>query len=295
MPLVFKDYSKKPQSYDPKALGLSIGAIMDDGKFKVRCPFHHDNNPSAIFYSKTGILKCFKCSPEGRDFYILKEILDVTNGEIIDGGEVSVIVKEEIDLKNFLKNPLAFGNEYLKERLVTDEQVEEFAIREDKENIYLTFTDGCDIIGYKARTLVGRKPKYLLFGEPPLIYPMNIDFETPAVFVEGEFGALRGRLYGYNTYAVMGAGNFRSKRFLNLLQRFKSAFILADYDVAGYEAAYRIFNKVPTNTRFLFFENCPDEMIREDWKDALNNILPSKGKIKYVLQTLRNFESINNS
>lgn len=187
--------------FDPAALGLHIVKITGV-EAKLRCPFHDDRSPSAMFNMATGVLHCFGCGASMSAYHIAKEL----------GGEISKI---ELDLisetgyerewKQLAYSPLALKNKYLRSRGVTVEQIRRFGILESDEGVLFSIFDKRGIlVGLQLRKYEG-EPKYVLNGDRTPVWPMtNLKYEN-LLLVEGVFGVLRADLHGFKAVCTMGA------------------------------------------------------------------------------------------
>jgi DNA primase len=140
---------------------------------------------------------------------------------------------------NLLKNRPAYENDYLKERLVTNQQVEKFGVLENSEGVIFPIKDreekaqGAQIRHYE------RSPKYQTFGSKQALWPMNQIASMRTVCVtEGVFGVLRADRYGIPATCLMGSnGVEKAAKLLRAHFPTRNVTIVMDKDFAGLSAA----------------------------------------------------------
>jgi DNA primase len=230
--------------FDPIEAGLRRGNWQSGDNIHVCCPYHGGSGKSAGFNIKTGAFHCFKCGANSNVYKIASE----------QGGRV---VKTQIkkayrantveNWRHYLAHPVDTKNQYLLDRQVTPAQIEFFEIRTTPDSIVIpTKNQWGETIGVVIRKQEG-KIRYLYGGERAPLWPLEFwhrynRHDKPIVVVEGIFGALRGMLFGYQTFATLGAIVTKNTlKHLRVLPRLRCVF---DPDDAGYVAGYRILKNV---------------------------------------------------
>lgn len=221
---------EKSKVYDPHSLGLEVISISGDEAI-VRCPFHDDTNPSSTFNIVKGLFHCFACGQSAN----ANQIMMALGGSILrtERERIPRIEKEEKDWSYLLSAKIAYKNSYLRERKVTDAQVERYDIRQFEDGILFPLRDvRGNVVGMQARHYV-RRPKYRFYGKRPALWPFeNIPHDTTPVFVvEGVFGVLCADRAGVKAVATMSASSIHDA--LLYLQGRKVVAIFDD-DYAGY-------------------------------------------------------------
>lgn len=235
----------------------------------VRCPFHDDHSPSSSINVVTGVFHCFSCGANSSAEHLATQL----GGEVIwvpdnrglrrvDGGEV------ETDWRSLLLAPVAFGNEYLHDRGVTDKLIAKYGIRENEDGIIFPLKDiSGRICGVQVRHYV-RKPKYIFHGVRPALFPfenLTAKPKDPLFIVEGVFGVLNAEKFGVNAVATMGASSFaQSIIYLEqarAIHKGKTAIIF-DPDDAGVIAAAKLSVH---NFRVVVPFTTADELSQLEW------------------------------
>lgn len=231
----------KVHGINPEELGLEIGNYVGKSEIHVVCPVHGGSGKSASFNYKTGVLFCFSCGAK----LTAKEIKKITGGEIIENF-FSERAKDDYgrDWERTLDSPLAYNNQYLIGRGVTNEQVEEFGIRVSKKGIVFPVADK----GIVVRQL-NSSIRYLYGGQRSNGWGLEIlneinPIEDKLIICEGIFGALRGRKYGYNVIASLGS-NVHTK-LSSISRSFYNTIGIFDNDDAGYKAGIRLLKQNPS-------------------------------------------------
>lgn len=202
-----------------------------------------------------------------------------TNGEFL---KKETQEDEKRDWRELLKLPIAFDNEYLTSRGVTNAIVEEMGIRADETIVVFPNTDEHGkIVGVNTRyTGKGRKIRYIYEGERTSLFRMGdimlYDTTKPLVIVEGVFGAIRGKSYGYQTTALLGTGGLKDTR---ILQRFDKVLFGLDRDEAGLIMAEKLIKDKRIVT-WLCEPTEYDELDEKGWERATNDRTALIGKYK---------------
>jgi DNA primase len=222
---------------DPYALGLDVTGINGDNAL-CRCPFHNDNHPSGSFSLSKGIFHCFACGENAN----LKSLAEITGGEIVYTNDYLTTknkVAETEDWIRFLSYPLAIDNPYLEKRQVTNEQVEQFKIRQFADGIIFPLSK-CNgqTIGVQIRFYT-KKPKYMFFGERPQLWPLESlkGIKGTVFLTEGIFGALRARNAKLDAFASMSCTSI--SKVVQILNG-RPVVVVFDNDFAGYVGAGKL-------------------------------------------------------
>lgn len=207
----------------------------------ILCPFHEDKHPSCTINVVSGLFHCFSCGASGT----VEKIAKLTGGRVskkIDNITQNVNKSFE-NWRFFLEDGLAFGDEYLQSRGVTDDQVERFRIHKNAMGIAFPLYDfegditGC-LVRHKNQSV---KPKYKLYGDCPSVYPSwNIaDYQGGYLYVtEGIFGVLSADRAGLNAVATLSA-SIRHET-AELLASYPICIVFDD-DYAGYIGSTKLW------------------------------------------------------
>lgn len=248
--------------YDPVALGLDVIRGMGSNEYLVRCPYHKDSHPSAEYNIEKGLFYCFGCHTSKT----AKQLAADLEGALQPMGRATLERLSALDDRewmNLMRNPLAIDNEYLAGRRVTNEQVRRFDIRANEDGIIIPIKDVFDrVTGLQIRHY-SLKPKYMIYGERQLVWPMNfLVAHPPQIFVtEGIFGALRADRYALGCAAILGSGSIGPA--VKVLKMMRSrVYGVFDNDFAGYLAAGKFtLHDIPV----IIQEGEPDEWTHEEW------------------------------
>lgn len=218
--------------YDAKSLGLELYGLTADEAL-VRCPFHSDSHPSASFNVRSGKFFCFSCGT-GAD---LEGVRARTGGQVVwtDNQDVGRRLADPTVWNWVLGCRVATGNQYLRDRGLSDADIRWADLRETRIGVAAVLTDfkgrpvGCQIRKYEGF------PKYLTLGTKPKVWPAHRLVGYKDLWVtEGVFGAVRGYQCGYQAVAVLGAKSARNAVEV-LRGRKPKAFF--DDDLPGYQGA----------------------------------------------------------
>lgn len=231
--------------WDPAALGLQIVRVSGV-EAKLRCPFHFDQTPSAMFNLTNGLFHCFGCGHSANVYQLVKEF----GGELLKI-ELSLIPhfdEPDHEWRNLSLSKLANRNKYLQSRGVTIDQINNFSIMRHKEGILFPIFDKRGLmIGIQERRYY-LEPKYMLHGERTPVWPMkNLKYEN-LLLVEGVFGVLRAEKYGYNAVCTMGASAIPQAAKVLEGHNVKIVF---DNDLAGHLGAYSFMRLHSTSSVYL--------------------------------------------
>lgn len=248
--------------YDPYALGLQVTSITG---FEAHClcPYHNDSHPSAEFNIQKGVFHCFACGVSAG----VNSLLNVTGGQLLMTEKP--VAQRSDDVKDYEwvnYASLAFGNEYLKSRGVTDEQVHTHMIKHTSEGVAFPLSDGYATVGVQMRRY-DNQPRYLTFGRKPPLWPMTV-FEhlgrdDTLFIVEGIFGVLRAEQAGVKAVAVLGAGSIA--RSIPWLSNWIRKVVVFDNDDAGYIGAAKLSGAVRAEVVTPGRE--ADELTIDEWKE----------------------------
>lgn len=226
---------------DPHALGLSVTSIRGN-EARCLCPFHSDHTPSATFNIVTGQFFCFACgetSNVNRLVYELGGYVAPYNAELVAKYSRGA---EGREWEWVLSASPAFANSYLEGRGLSDDDIGKFGIREFSDGIAFVLRDmrGAPV-GAQLRFYEG-SPRYLTLGEKPSLWPMpelrTVGPRNPVVLTEGIFGAIRGRQFGINAFAVIGAAS--APGAVRWMNGFSKRGVMFDDDKAGHIAAAKM-------------------------------------------------------
>lgn len=256
---------------DPKALGLTVFGIKGE-EAACLCPYHNDHTPSAYFNVRTGLFYCFVCGT-GRN---AKQVAKEMGGSVVEvasvlGAEIER-VGSVLDWASLNNAPLAYGNEYLQKRGVTDAEIRYYDIRALQHGVAFPVREPFGaIVGMQIRRYSG-EPRYLFVGDRTALWPMHRFLEmrdnrsNTTFVVEGIFGVLNAYRHGFEAYAVMGAAATEYAGYaLRSIKRFKIWF---DHDFAGYLGAAKLMLKADSHGRVLVPGAETDEVGKELWDDA---------------------------
>jgi len=241
----YKERSLRELVVDPIALGL----VVEHDSFpevSCLCPFHDDRSPSASFNMEKGVLYCFTCATS----FSAKEIANFL------GGTISLVKKsDKIRLLSTrgshkkIKNwrhaalfPLALSNKYLQSRLVDNNMVKAYGIREWSNSVYFRlYSHTGNLIGIQERLIDNSKFRYIVHGNKPPLWPAKEVFsltKSKTVYLtEGIFGMLRAKAAGLQAFALLGVGQLAEA--LVLLNGFNVIGVFDD-DIAGYTASLKL-------------------------------------------------------
>ena len=241
--------------YDPSALGLQVSKRVGE-ELIVFCPYHPDSNPSAEYNPTKGVFYCFGC----HESKTAKQLADDLGGSLVAistlPSEFDPKIGDDQDWVGWTKNPLAYGNGYLFDRVVSDKQIQKYGIMEHQEGVIFPIADRFEnVVGVQVRRYT-KKPKYMFYGKRQSIWPMSNLFGSGPLFVtEGVFGVLRAEHAAYGcAVSIMGSGGVEfSTKILNNLGH-REVYIVMDQDWAGLVAAGKFlimgFKVILHNDRF---------------------------------------------
>lgn len=225
---------------DPLALNLDVRSNDGDEVWCV-CPFHDDHSPSATFNVVSGLFHCFTCGT-GKN---LKQLEMELGGQVVyvkslDRVRNKISAALDNSWRVSLMAPLAFDDEYLAGRNVTNGYVSLYQIRKFPYGIGFPITNNLgQVTGMQIRQLPPREPRYLFNGQRQPLWPLkNLNVFThpdrPTILTEGVFSALRVIASGYNALAVMGVANILPAIRMMMGRDY---LVLFDGDEAGYIGA----------------------------------------------------------
>lgn len=257
--------------FDPYELGLDVRGFSGEEAICI-CPFHADHNPSASMNLRTGLFFCFSCG-QAATAHIIAAKLD----GIVTSGVVNVQIQEEnAEWRRLLNFPLARNNPYLQSRSVPVQDVEQFCIRETPSGVVFELKESPDFVSGILIRQYRAKPKYLIFGQRQLLWPMELLSTTAPgtriYLTEGVFGALRARQAGLQGFACLGA--MTNRRLGQILSSFR-VYGLFDADFAGYVGAGRLLKSCP-NAQIVIPGQEADELPVSVWKEIDDGILTTR-------------------
>ena len=275
-------------AYDPDYLELQNYYWLDNHHVMATCAFHDDQTPSMSVNVVEGVFYCFSCHESGR----IEKLATATNGSLSRTRLPSKSLRFSNTNKgnewlSFLNAPLAFDNEYLASRGVTNEQVDEFSVAKIENGIVFPVVD---IYGTVTGALIrlinsaNYNVRYIKLGDMQPLWPMSYLQESPlldacpelmhnnkidvGVLVEGVFGVLRGLRAGVPTFSI--SGTVVDNRLIATLHRFNNVLVAFDNDFPGYVAAGRIVKGVPHSHVIVPGQEW-DEMPESEWEDMYEN------------------------
>lgn len=224
--------------YNPRELLLDVRYFLGKGEVLCSCPFHNDDSPSFCFNINKGVYVCYGCGARGG----IKQLVRQTGG-IVEISKIEQKSKSELEQewKKLLIGKHAYDDEYLMSRKVTNEQIEEFSIKKNRDGIVIPLIDdNGKTCGVLLRKKIG-KVRYLVIGNKPPLWPLNklseINKGEIVAIVEGVFGFLAANRAGINAVATLGANVKPSA--IQYLSYYKPRIVFDD-DFAGYLGAGKI-------------------------------------------------------
>ena len=261
----------------------SLGESKKTGnpdQLRYNCVFCDDDKYHLYVQFKKGVFHCHKCKTSGKLKDLkryptsLSELKEKVNLAVKGGEEY----RSEVD-RIPLRLPVEFRHltpstglpyRYLRDRRVTDEEMERYSIGYCSEGFYgeriiLPIYDKDELKYYVGRTYTNRIPKYLnaQSHRDQVIFKTFDGAVKRAVVVEGIFGALRiGKVFP--TIALLG--KTMSEHQMKLIcQSTRRAYILLDPDAYGdtMQVAKRLnyyIEVCPLIFGSKELQKCPDEM-----------------------------------
>lgn len=250
--------------YDPHEIGLETGKSMGAEVF-VKCPFHDDTHPSAEFNVMTGRFYCFACGAKSFAHFIARK-----NGTTCSQEFRELPAKDSDDddaWKGLANSPLAYDNDYLQSRGVTNSQVTKYDIRSTAWGVVFPLRNENEkIVGMLARKYEGTQ-KYLVFGEKLPIYPLDKfqNYYGEVVVTEGVFGALAADRAGLQSVSTLSA---MVKDSAGIWLNQVSPIVCFDDDDSGYIGAAKVLKLAPLS-RVIVQGDEFDEMTPKQWDMAI--------------------------
>lgn len=256
--------------YDPYELNLEVVRFESHSEAICRCinPAHIDHNPSSYFNMDSGLFFCHSCGFSAN----AKQIVEITGGSVRKSPS-SIFQSEYLDSENdwqrFLDYPLATNHEYMLQRKVPNELIEQYNIRGSSDKIIIPITNSFgEYKGVNIRHLNNVKFKYQIFGDKDIWPKVNwhsYDRDKPVFMVEGVFGALNALKHGLQAFSILGAANFPK---VYGMDEFDYIGVF-DNDAAGWKASYNLLNAEPkAKCAVPGYE--ADEIKRMSWNAFLN-------------------------
>lgn len=277
-------------------LGLHVDHIQGQ-EAHCTCPYHHDTTPSASFNMVKGVFYCFSCGASANAEQLARDL----SGVIVKRDSL-VMGDEEDDPEEWMwiqHQPLALGNSYLVKRGVSDNTVRQFDIRQHPDGIaFLLYDQQHKLRGVQIRHKE-KRPKYLIYGRPPTLWPawIQYDYSEPVFIVEGVFGVLRAYESGIQAYAVLGAMK-AAKAWEQAALSYRELYAFMDDDEAGNKAALELLLASRGRVRAILPGGEADELSERSWQRllqthdvvsspaAFHNILPNES-IKRTIYKFR--------
>lgn len=263
--------------YDPSALGLHVVKI-NGLEAKLKCPFHLDNTPSAMFNLENGLFHCFGCGHSANAYQLAVEF----DGEIskIDYALIPHREAEEREWRQLSYCRSAKGSKYLRSRLVTDEQIKRFGILWHKEGVMFPIYDKQKLlVGIQERRF-SLEPKYMLHGDRTAVWPLSNLKHENLILVEGVFGVVRADLFGQPAVCTMGASAIpHAAKIL----KGHNIIIAFDDDLAGYLGAYS-FMKLHNTSAAILPGLEVDETTKEEFEKRIFSVRPERDILGFAIR-----------
>lgn len=285
--------------YNPEALGLQV-VRKSKRTFEVvvKCPYHHEKSSGGAFFNVAkGLFHCFSCGTDKNAEQIAID-LDGT----IEKVEYDFIIdsREKEDITKFAVQPIALNNPYLAKRLVNNDLINKFSIREYNSSVIIPLKDNNGtILGFQERKTDNSFPKYIFHGDRPFLFPMNevsnfLNSDKKIVFItEGIFGVLRIVGFGYDAFSILGSNNVMNAA--NFIEQCyilgKRVLLFLDNDEAGIRAMSKLLNYKSGICEVVFSDTPADSLTKEKLDDIINvshpkNILEIIDKDKSFIEKL---------
>lgn len=233
--------------FDARNYGLSV-AREYASYYLVKCPFHDDENPSAVFFKKNGDFECYGCRTKKKIGDFDADFVGVASPYLVDlteDTEFEPVITQCAD-----ESVIAFM--YCYNRKITSKSIRDYNIRWDptKKNLVFEQHDFHGLVGHIRRRVDNGHPRYFVSGQKCDIWPhenfLNIINNDEVIFIsEGPFKAIRLNQAindGIKSFSIFGSVLRRST--IELLSQFKGQIVLiADNDLAGRQLSEQ-FNSV---------------------------------------------------
>ena len=229
----------------------TFGSPNHNGDIKCLCPYHNDNNPSAMYNVRTGLFYCYTCKTGKNSLQLKCDNIEIDEIEM----QALVVPKYGRDDEQW-RTLWKYGAtspkmhkqtfDYLLSRQVDEETVKKYDIRTTDTTVMFPFKSNTGaVIGFYERRLV-EVPKYVLRGTANVLWPYRalqdevsatFDHEKQFYLVEGVFGALRMRKHGFNAFATLGTKTRKAKVIVDILSQFvpvENIVVVFDNDEAGH-------------------------------------------------------------
>lgn len=253
--------------YDPKDLGLVVKHQAGLHDVLCACPWHGGSD-SLCVNLQTGKFICYSCGERGGVAKLVKQ----TGGRAQWAKfERPSPTEQEREWRKLLDGDLAYDDDYLVSRGVTNDQVEKHGIRSCYGGVAFPLLDrNGNVTGALVRRRVGAI-RYLTLGTKPPYWPMNKLDELPPghglAVTEGVFGVLSAERAHVEAVAVLGAAV--KKELGKWLMPFSLA-ITFDRDLAGYLGAFKLMSVCP-NSRALIDPPEADKLTADEWHALLDD------------------------
>jgi hypothetical protein len=238
--------------YDAALFGLHV--VRNYGHYQlVRCPFHDDKHPSAIFLVNNGVFYCYVCHRREVMASGGGEEIDQLPGkrvELADLGKPAAIIDSTAPLSNE-------AIKYLKSRNIAIELAEEYGLRWDlhRDAIAFRLYDGGGRLAGIVRRVVRPAPegsRYYLEGQRTPFWPLAKLADAlhhPLFISEGAFKAMRiaqvARAQGKQIVSVATMGSQIQPAAIDLIYQCRRPVVfVGDNDNPGRNAMECLWKKV---------------------------------------------------
>jgi hypothetical protein len=223
--------------FDAKNYGLNV-AREYGAYYLVKCPFHDDDNPSAVFWKESGDFECYGCRTKKKISDFDADFVSVAAPYLVGLGKDDDF--EDIICSSVIGSPIAI--EYCRKRGLTPNSIISYNIKWEfiKNNLVFEQFDSNGKAGYIRRRIDNGLQRYFVIGKKCDIWPrqqfLNIINTNETIFIsEGPFKAMRlNQVIGFEIRSFSIFGSQLRHSTVEILSQFKGQIVLiGDNDVAG--------------------------------------------------------------
>jgi len=244
-----------PVSEFLQEVGFNITRTYGD-EIVAYCPWHEDSTASLAINPKNG-WHCFAGCGKGRSLQSLlykfdptknhyQRFLDIFPELYIRTLDFSKSKEEEVKpLYDVDELPLAYDNEYLMSRGITNQTVTDFNLKyhEGFNSIVIPIYQRSKFVGSVQRRIVGN-PKYVNsagMNKDQILFPFDKaqSIDNRIILVEGVFDAIKAHQQGVVNVLSSFGGSMSEDHTKMLGSLAKTVVICPDKDLAGIRMAYR--------------------------------------------------------